>query len=101
RKGDRRLRLALAASVALAAVATAVAAIFALARRELAARAAHVEARLEAISSRLPGRDSLVDALLAPGVELHRFTAAGDSTPSIRFYWNRDQQVAILHARGL
>lgn len=101
RKGDRRLRLALAVSVILAAVATALAATFARAQRELAARAAHVEARLEAVSSRLPGRDSLVDALLAPGVELHHFTAAGDSPPSIQFFWNREQQVAILHASGL
>lgn len=101
RKGDRRLRLALTASMALAAAATALAAMFGLARRELAARAAQVEARLAAVSSRLPGRDSLVDALLAPGVEVHRFTAAGDSAPSIRLFWNRDRQVAILHATGL
>ncbi len=101
RKGDRRLRLALAASVALAAVATALAALFALARRELATRAAHVEARLAAVSSRLPGRDSLVDALLAPGVELHRFTAAGDPAPNIRLFWDRDRQVAVLHATAL
>jgi anti-sigma-K factor RskA len=101
RKGDRWLRLALAASVALAAVATALAAAFALARRELAARAVEVEARLEAVSSRLPVQDSLVDALLAPGVELHRFTAAGDSTSSLRLFWNREQRMAILHATGL
>lgn len=101
RKGDRRLRIALAASVALAAVSTTLAATFARARRELAARAADAEVRLEAVSSRLPARDSLVDALLAPGVELHRFTATGDTPPSIQFFWNREEQVAILHASGL
>lgn len=94
RKGDRFLRLALAASVllALALVAQAV-----RIERERAALAREVAA----VQREIQGRDSLLAAVFAPGVELHRLTTTREDAPEVQLFWNRRNQVALLHARRM
>lgn len=101
RRGDRVLRWALAAAVLLAAGTTAVAAALLRARAELSGRARDAETRLAAIEARLTGREQLLDALLDPANQLFHLAATGDGRPPVQLFWNRERQVAVLHAARL
>jgi anti-sigma-K factor RskA len=94
RMGDRYLRLALAASLLLG-----------LAMLAQAVRVERERARLAreivAVQRELEGRDSLLAAVFAPGVELHRLTTTREDAPEVQLFWNRRNQVALLHARRL
>ena len=94
RKGDRYLRLAFAASL-----------LFGLALVAQTVRVERERARLArdiaAVERDLQGRDSLLAAVFAPGVELHRLTTTSEDAPEVQLFWNRRNQVALLHARRL
>lgn len=49
----------------------------------------------------LAGRDSVLAEVFAPGVELHRLTTATPDTPEVQLFWNRQRQVALVHALRL
>lgn len=94
RKGDRFLRLALAASILLALALVAQAVRVDRARARLARE-------ITAVQREIQGRDSLLAEVFAPGVELHRLTTTRDDAPEVQLFWNRRNQVALLHARRL
>lgn len=97
RRGDRFLRLGLAASVLLAVGAAAMAGALWRTRAELARRADGAVSRLLALEVQLAGRQRLLDALLDPGNELYRLSATGEPAPAVQLFWNREKQVAVLH----
>ncbi len=82
-----------AASLVLAAVAT---------TGYLRERAAHLqtEAALAASLDELAQRNAVLGAFLAESVSAARLTSAG-ANPSIRLFWNRDQNVVLVAAFNL
>jgi anti-sigma-K factor RskA len=101
RRGDWVLRWALAATALLAVGATALVAVLVRARGELAGRTRDAETRLAALEARLSGREALLNSLLDPANQLFHLTATGDGGPPVQLFWNRERQVAVLHASEL
>lgn len=101
RRGDRFLRVALAAAVLLAVAAAATAGALMRTRTELARRADGAVSRLLAVETRLAGRERLLEALLDPSTELHRLSATGEPAPAVQLFWNRARQVAVLHGSSM
>jgi anti-sigma-K factor RskA len=72
--------------------------------RQLAERDVLVTQRDSALalrSSELAAREALLNTLLAPGVEVYRLSASGDPEPGIQLFWDRQRNVALVHAYGL
>jgi anti-sigma-K factor RskA len=55
-------------------------------------------ALLAARESRLAARESTLNAILEPGVELHRLTTTAESAPVIQLFVDRGRGSVILHA---
>jgi anti-sigma-K factor RskA len=69
---------------------------------------AQMQGRLDATSVRLDStldlvaqRESTLNQLFEPGVELFQLTASGDPDPKIQVFWNRVRNSALVHASGL
>jgi len=57
--------------------------------------------RLEETEAQLARRESTLNALLEPGVELVVLSATGERPPGIQIFWNRQAHTVVLHAFGL
>jgi anti-sigma-K factor RskA len=73
-------------------------------RRQLA----QVEGRLDSASVRLDStramlavRESTLNRIFEPGVELFQLTASGDPDPRIQLFWDRARNSAVVHASRL
>jgi anti-sigma-K factor RskA len=70
------------------------------ARGRLAAVQAELAARnatLDRTAQQLAERDSTLNSILEPGVELYQLTSSGDPEPGIQLFWNRQRNQAIVH----
>jgi len=56
----------------------------------------------QTLASDLASRDSLIETLIGPQVEIVQLTATGDRPPSARMFWNRetDRWTLVGHALG-
>lgn len=73
-------------------------------RRELAqvqGRLGMASVQLDSALKMVTARQSTLDWLFGPGVELFKLTASGDPDPNVQLFWDRKRRSAILHASGL
>jgi anti-sigma-K factor RskA len=70
--------------------------------RDLRARAAAMTVAQQALTSGLASRDSLIEALTGPQVEIVQLVATGDRAPSARMFWSRatDRWTLVGHDFG-
>ncbi len=95
------LRLALAASLLLAAL---LGGGLYQARQSLAERGSEmdsVRSALAAVQTRLTQREQTLNWILEPGIELNTLTTTGTAEPKIQFFVNRVRRVALVHAFNL
>ncbi len=57
--------------------------------------------RLDSTSVMLARRDSTLNRIFEPGVQLFQITASGDPDPNVQLFWDRNRNRAILHASRL
>jgi anti-sigma-K factor RskA len=101
RRGDRLLRAGLAASAVLALGTSALAVVSIRAREEMASRADSARAGVAALEHRLAGRERLLGSLLDPASTVLRLSATSQPSPDVQLIWNREREVAVLHASEL
>jgi anti-sigma-K factor RskA len=101
RRPTPALWLALAASL-LAAVGLGAALISA--RGRLAAVETELAARSRSLGEtqrQLSERETTLNSILEPGVQMFQLTASGDPEPGIQLFWDRQRQRAIVHGYRL
>jgi hypothetical protein len=57
--------------------------------------------RLDSTQNLLVVRESTMNRIFEPGVELFQLTASGDPDPHIQLFWDRIRNRAVVHASGL
>ncbi len=56
---------------------------------------------LGAVQEQLAGRETTLNRILEPGVQLYLLTTDGDQAAGIQFFWDRTRNVVMLHAFNL
>lgn len=77
-------------------------------QRQLQLRLAQQDSAIAALEQsvatrdqRLAEREATLNALLEPGTTLTQLVATGEAPPVIQFFWNRRNNVAIIHVSSL
>ncbi|HXE56601.1 MAG TPA: anti-sigma factor [Gemmatimonadales bacterium] len=97
----RGIRWALAAAVVVAAGLAGYAATLHRRLESLGAQLAELRADSTALAERVARHEATLDAVLDPGVELHRLTSPTSPAPGIQLFLDRRRHRALLHAFNL
>jgi anti-sigma-K factor RskA len=65
--------------------------------RDLRAELARVGQRLDQTSDLLRARETTLNAIFEPGVQMFQLTSSGDPDPLVQLFWDRQRHRAILH----
>ena len=68
---------------------------------ELRGRLDVASVRLDSAQNIIAVRESTINRIFEPGVELYQLTASGDPDPHIQLFWDRIRNRAVVHASGL
>jgi anti-sigma-K factor RskA len=65
--------------------------------RDLRRELAQLGQRLERTSDQLRARETTLNSILEPGVQLFQLTASGDPDPLLQVFWDRQRHRAVIH----